>query len=56
MLLSAVNNAGSVSENSANDPWNCILPEGYDAVVGDLKKVYVNNVVRRKDARDTSES
>ena len=37
-LLSALNIAGSVCEDSVYDPWNCILSEGYDAVVRDLKK------------------
>ena len=37
MLLSAVNVAGSVCEDSVYDPWTVILPEGYAAVVVDLK-------------------
>ena len=55
MLLSAVNVAGSVCEDSVYDPWTVILPEGYAAVVADLKRAYVVVVVRLKDARDTSE-
>ena len=55
MLLSAVNVAGSVCEDSVYDPWNRILPEVFDAVVRDLIKAYEVVVVHRKDARDTSE-
>ena len=55
MLLSAVNVAGTVCEDSACDPWVVISPEGYAAVVADLKRAYDVVVVRRKDARDTSE-
>ena len=54
MLLSAVNVAGSVCEDSVFDPWVVIPPEGHAAVVADLKRAY-DVVVRRKDARDTSE-
>ena len=55
MLLSAVNVAGSVCEDSVYDPWAVISPEGYAAVVTGLKRAYDVVVVRRKDARDTSE-
>ena len=55
MLLSAVNVADSVCEDSVFDPWTVISPEGYAAVVADLKRAYDVVVVRRKDARDTSE-
>ena len=55
MLLSAVNVAGSVCEDSVYDPWAVISPEGNAAVVSDLKRAYDVVVVRRKDARDTSE-
>ena len=55
MLLSAVNLAGSVCEDCVYDSWTVILPEGYAAVVADLKRAYDVVVVRRKDARDTSE-
>ena len=55
MLLSAVNVAGSVCEDSVYDPWAVISVEGYAAVVSDLKRAYDVVVVRGKDARDTSE-
>ena len=55
MLLSAVNIAVSVCEDSFRNPWNLILPEGNGAVVDDLKKVHDVLVGRRRDARDTSE-
>ena len=55
MLLSAVNVAGSVCEDSVYDPRNVILPEGYAVVVADLKRAFDVVVVRRKYARDTSE-
>ena len=58
MLLSAVNVAGSVCEDSVYDPWAVISPEGYATVISDLKRLkgaYDVVVVRRKDARDTSE-
>ena len=55
MLLSAVNVAGSICEDSVYDPWAVICPEGYAAVVSDLRKAYDVVVVRRKEARDTSE-
>ena len=47
--------AGSICEDSVYDPWTVILPEGYAAVAADLKRAYDVVVVRRKDARDTSE-
>ena len=55
MLLSAVNVAGSVCEDSVFDPWTVISTEGCAAVVAGLKRAYDVVVVRRKDARDTSE-
>ena len=55
MLLSAVNVAGSVCEDSVYEPWAVISAEGYAAVVSDLKRAYDVVVVRRKDSRDTSE-
>ena len=55
MLLSAVNVAGSVCEDSVYDPWAVISAEGYAACVSDFKRAYNVVVVRRKDARDTSE-
>ena len=53
MLLSAVNVAGSVCQDSVYDAWTVISPEGYAAA--DLKRAYDFVVVRRKDAWDTSE-
>ena len=50
MLLSAVNVAGSVCEDSAYDPWAVISPEGYAAVVADLRRPFDVVLVRRKDA------
>ena len=38
MLLSPVNIAGSLCEESIDDPWKVVIPEGYAAVVADLKK------------------
>ena len=55
MLLSAVNIAGSVCEDSVYDPWNLILPEGYGAIVNVLKKAYKVVVFRRKYTWGTSE-
>ena len=55
MLLRAVNVAGSVCEDSVYDPWAVISPEMYAVVVADLKRACDVVVVRRKDARDTSE-
>ena len=54
MLLSAVNVAGSVCEDSVYNSWTVILAEGYAAVVVDLRRTY-DVVVRRNDARDTCE-
>ena len=50
-----MNVAGSVCEDSVYDPWTVISPEGYAVVVADLKIAYDVVLVRRKDARDTSE-
>ena len=55
MWLSAVNVAGSVCEDSVYDPWAVISAEVYAAVVSDLRRAYDVVVVRRKNARDTSE-
>ena len=55
MLLSAVNIAGSVSEDFIYEPWSVIIPEGNGAVVDDLKRAYDFVVLRHKEARDTSE-
>ena len=50
MLLSAVNVASTVCEDSVYDPWVVISAEGYAAVVSDLKRASDVVVVRRKDA------
>ena len=55
MLLRAVDVAGSVCEDSVYDPWVVVCPEGYAAVVFDLRKANDVVVVRRIEARDTSE-
>ena len=44
----------SVWEDSLYDLWMCVLPEGHDAVVRDLKTAY-DVVIRWKDAGDISE-
>ena len=55
LLVSAVVAAGSVRDKSIYKPWANALPEGYEATLVDLKKAYDAVVVRRKDARNTSE-
>ena len=55
LLLSAVNAAGSVRNQSTCEPWASVLPDGHEAILVDLKKAYDVVVVRRKEARDTSE-
>ena len=55
MPVSAAIVAYSVCEDSLYDLWNCVLPEGHDAVVRVLKRAYDVNVGHRKDAQDTSE-
>ena len=55
LLVSAVNAAGSMRDQSTCEPWANVLPEGYEATLVDLKKAYDAVVVRRKEARDTSE-
>ena len=55
LLVSAVNAAGSVRDQSTCEPWANVLPEGYEATLVDLRKAYDAVVVRRKEARDTSE-
>ena len=42
-------------EQSICDPWANVLPEGYEATLVDQRKAYDVVVVRRKEARDTSE-
>ena len=55
LLVSAVNAAGSIRDKSTCEPWANVLPEGYEATLVDLKKAYDAVVVRRNNARDTSE-
>ena len=55
LLVSAVNAAGSMRDQSTCEPWASVLPDGYEATLVDLKKAYDVVVVRRKEARDTSE-
>ena len=55
LLVSAVNDAGSVRDQSTYDPWANVLSEGYEATLVDLRKAYDAVVVRPKEARDTSE-
>ena len=51
----AVNAAGSMREQSTCGPWANVLPEGFEATLVGLRKAYDVVVVRRKEARDTSE-
>ena len=55
LLVSAVNAAGSVRDQPTCEPWANVLPEGYEATLVDLRKAYDAVVVRRKEARVTSE-
>ena len=55
LLVSAVNAAGSMRDQSTFEPWATVLPEGYEATLANLKKAYDDVVVRRKEAWDTSE-
>ena len=55
LLVSVVNDAGSMREQSTSDPWANVLPEGYEATLVNLRKANDAVVVRRKEARDTSE-
>ena len=55
LLVSAINVAGLIREQSTCEPWANVLPEGYEATLVDLRKAYDAVVVRRKEARDTSE-
>ena len=55
LVVSAVNAAGSIRDQSICEPWANMLPEGYEATLVDLKKAYDVVVVRRKEPRDTSE-
>ena len=55
LLVSAVNASVSIRDKSTCEPWVNVLPAGYEATLGDLRKAYDAVVVRRTDARDTSE-
>ena len=55
LLVSAVNAAGSMRDQSSCERWANVLPDGYEATLADLRKAYDVVVVRRKEARDTSE-
>ena len=55
LLVSAVNIDGSIRDQSICEPWGNVLPEGYEATLLDLRKAYDAVVVRREEARDTSE-
>ena len=55
LLASAVSAAGSVRDQSTCEPWASVLPDGYEAILVDLKKAFDVVVVRRKEARDISE-
>ena len=50
VLVSAVNAAGSVRDQSTYESWANVIPEGYEATLIDLKKAYDAVVVRRKNA------
>ena len=53
--MSAINAAGTIREELTYDPWANVLAEGYETTVFDLKRAYGAAVVRRKNARYTSE-
>ena len=55
LLVSAIDPASSIRDQSNCEPWVNVLPEGYEATLVDLRKAYDAVVVRRKEARDTSE-
>ena len=55
LLVSAVNDAGSIRDQSSCEPWASVRPDSYEATLVDLRKAYDVVVVRRKEARDTSE-
>ena len=54
-FVSAIDAAGSIRDQSNCEPWANVLPEGYEAILVDLRKAYDAVVVKRKEARDTSE-
>ena len=55
LLVSAIDAANLIRDQSNCEPWANVLPESYEATLVDLKKAYDAVVVRRKEARDTSE-
>ena len=55
LLVSAIDAAGSMRDQSTCEHWPNVLPDGYEATLVDPKKAYDVVVVRRKEARDTSE-
>ena len=55
LLVSAIDAAGSIRDQSNCEPWANVFPEGYEAALVDLRKAYDAVIVRRKEARDTSE-
>ena len=55
LLVSAIDAAGSIRDHSNCEPWANVLPEGYEATLVHPRKAYDAVVVRRKEARDTSE-
>ena len=55
LLVSAVNAGGSIRDQSTYDPWANGLPEGYESLLVDLRMAFDAMVVKKKDARDTSE-
>ena len=55
LLVSAIDAAGSLRDQSVCEPWANVLPEGYEATLADLRKSCDVVVVRRKEARDVSE-
>ena len=55
LLVSAIDAAGSMRDQSTCEPWANVLPDSYEATLVDLKKAYDVVVVRRKEAQDTSE-
>ena len=55
LLVSAIDAAGLIRDQSNCEPWANVLPEGYEAALIDLRRAYDAVVVRRKEARDISE-
>ena len=49
LLVSAIDAAGSIRDQSNYEPWANVLPEGYEATLVDLRKAYDAVVVRRKE-------